>query len=73
MKIRLGYACISETIEGTSSSTYSYTKYKEEKDDKKLEKIISSNLFHLQQLLLYNNKNNHGGINNVPDSDKYTR
>lgn len=58
MKIRLGYACISETIEGTSSSTYSYTKYKEEKDDKKLEKIISSNLFHLQQLLLYNNKNN---------------
>ena len=51
MKIRLGYACISETIEGTSSSTYSYTKYKEEKDDKKLERIISSNLFHLQQLL----------------------
>ena len=58
MKIRLGYACISETIEGTSSSTYSYTKYKEEKDDKKLERIISSNLFHLQQLLTYNNKNN---------------
>ena len=58
MKIRLGYACISETIEGTSSSTYSYTKYKEEKDNKKLESIIFSNLFHLQQLLLYNNKNN---------------
>ena len=58
MNVRLGYACISETIEGTSSSTYSYTKYKEEKDDKKLERIISSNLFHLQQLLTYNNKNN---------------
>ena len=56
MKIRLGYACISETIEGTSSSTYSYTKYKEEKDDKKLEKIISSNLFHLQHYLFITTK-----------------
>lgn len=34
MKIRLGYACISETIIGTSSSTYPYTKYKEEQDNK---------------------------------------
>ena len=58
MKIRLGYACISETLEGTSSSTYSYTKYQKEKDNKKLEKIISSNLFHLQELFIYNNKNN---------------
>ena len=58
MKIRLGYACISETIIGTSSSTYPYTKYKEEQDNKKLEQIIRSNLFHLQKLLIYNNKNN---------------
>ena len=58
MKIRLGYACISETLEGTSSSTYSYTKYQKEKDNKKLEKIIFSNLFHLQELFIYNNKNN---------------
>lgn len=58
MKIRLGYACISETITGTSSSTYPYTKYKEEKNNKKLEQIIRSNLFHLQELLIYNNKNN---------------
>ena len=58
MIIRLGYACISETIEGTSSSTYTYTKYKEEKDNKKLEQKINSNLFHLKELLKYNNKNN---------------
>ena len=58
MKIQLGYACISETIIGTSSSTYPYTKYKEEQDNKKLEQIIRSNLFHLQKLLIYNNKNN---------------
>ena len=41
MKIRLGYACISETIEGTSSSTYSYTKYTEEKDvDEVYDRIV---------------------------------
>ena len=58
MQIRLGYACISETVEGTSSSTYPYSRYMIEKDNKKLEHIICSNLFHLKELFLYNNKNN---------------
>ena len=58
MQIRLGYACISETVEGTSSSTYPYSRYMIEKDSKKLEHIICSNLFHLKELFLYNNKNN---------------
>ena len=58
MKIRLGYACISETIEGTSSSTYTYSAYMKEKNMEKLEGVILSNLFHLKELLIYNNKNN---------------
>lgn len=57
MKIRLGYACISETLK-ENYKTYTYTKYKEEQDRKKLEKIIISNLLHLKELLIYNNKNN---------------
>ena len=58
MKIRLGYACISETVEGSSFSTYTYSSYVKEKDNKKLERIILSNLFHLKELFIYNNKNN---------------
>lgn len=57
MKIRLGYACISETL-NTTFQTYTYTKYKEEQNNKKLEDIIFSNLFQLKELLIYNNKNN---------------
>lgn len=57
MKIRLGYACISETIK-ENFKTYTYTRYKQEKNKEKLESIISSNLFHLKELLIYNNKNN---------------
>lgn len=57
VKIRLGYACISETI-NTKYHTYTYTKYKKEQNNKKLEDIISSNLFHLKELLIYNNRNN---------------
>lgn len=58
MKIRLGYACISETINVTSSSSYSYTSYEKEKDDCKLDKIIVSNFLDLEQILIYNIKNN---------------
>ncbi len=57
MKIRLGYACISETVT-TNYKTYTYSNYIKEKNQKKLEEIITSNLFHLQELLKYNNKNN---------------
>ena len=58
MKIRLGYACISETIPYTSSSSYSYTSYEEEKDNHKLDRIIISNFLDLEQILIYNIKNN---------------
>lgn len=59
MKIRLGYACISETLDKvTSSSTYTYTSYLKEKDDKKLDNIIISNFFDLEKILTYNVRNN---------------
>ena len=59
MKIRLGYACISETLDKvTSSSTYTYTLYLKEKDDKKLDNIIISNFFDLEKILTYNVRNN---------------
>lgn len=57
MKIRLGYACISETLK-ENYKTYTYSNYINAKNEKKLEEIITSNLFHLQELLKYNNKNN---------------
>ena len=58
MKIRLGYACISETLNVTTSSTYTYTNYLKTHDLNKLSKIIISNLENLEQVLLYNIKNN---------------
>lgn len=57
MKVRLGYACISETLK-TNYKTYTYSNYLKEQNKNKLEEIITSNLFHLQELLIYNNKNN---------------
>ena len=57
MKIRLGYACISETL-NSNYKTYTYSNFIKDKNKKKLEDIITSNLFHLQELLKYNNKNN---------------
>lgn len=57
MRIRLGYACISETLPVTSSSTYTYTRFCKENDFKKLDSIIRSNLFALRELLIYNIKN----------------
>ena len=58
MKVRLGYACISKTLDITTSKTYTYTKYKETKDNKKLEEIIEQNLYNLIETLKYNIKNN---------------
>ena len=58
MKIRLGYACVSETLNITSSTPYSYTSFQKEKDFDKLDKIIKSNLSYLYEILKYNNKNN---------------
>lgn len=58
MRIRLGYACISETLPVTSSSTYTYTNFSKEKDYQKLDKIIQSNFLALEKILQYNIKNN---------------
>ena len=58
MKIRLGYACVSETLNITSSTPYTYTLFQKEQDYNKLDLIIKSNLLNLYKLLKYNNKNN---------------
>ncbi len=58
MVIRLGYACISDTLNITTSSTYTYTEYLKTKDSDKLNKIIVSNLKNLEEILKYNIKNN---------------
>lgn len=58
MRIRLGYACISETINITTSTNYTYINYINEKDNNKLNKIIKSNLNGLLEILNYNLKNN---------------
>ncbi len=57
MRVRLGYACISETLDVTSSSTYSYTQFEKEKNYSKLDQIIQSNFFALKEIILYNIKN----------------
>lgn len=59
MKIRLGYACISKTLNNiTPSSTFTYTEYAKTHDNSKLDKIIKSNLEDLNKLVTYNNRNN---------------
>lgn len=60
MKIRLGYACISNALNVTSSSlmTYSYYKKLDKKyADDKLDLIIKSNFEALKEILEYNIKN----------------
>ena len=61
MNIRLGYVAITKTLDITSSHTITYTNYeklpKEEKT-KTLEQIINKNLDNLEQILLYNIRNN---------------
>ena len=58
MLVRLGYACISETLPFTSSSTYTYTNFCKNHDYNKLDSIIKSNLIDLIEILKYNKKNN---------------
>lgn len=58
MKIRLGYACISKTINVTTSTNYTYTEFIKNKDFDKLDKIIISNLEALEEIINYNIKNN---------------
>ena len=59
MKIRLGYACISKTLDNITPSTpYTYTEYSKSYDYEKLDAVIKSNLEDLHELILYNIKNN---------------
>ena len=59
MKIRLGYVAISKTINITTSHTITYTNYeKEENKEEKLYEIINKNLDNLEQILIYNIRNN---------------
>lgn len=60
MKVRLGYACLSKTLENTtSSSSLSYTNYlKEINKTEKLSRIIISNLEALNKIIDYNIANN---------------
>lgn len=59
MVIRLGYACISETLNGvTTSSSYTYTNYLKNQDKNKLDEIIKSNLINLEKIIDYNIANN---------------
>lgn len=58
MKIRLGYACISKTLSNvTTSSTVTYTTFQKNKDYKKIDTAIKSNLNALKEILTYNIKN----------------
>lgn len=58
MKIRLGYACISLTLNITASKTINYTNYQKEKYKiSKIDNIINQNFENLKQILLYNFKN----------------
>ena len=59
MLIKLGYACISKTIENVTPSTnYTYTEYLKTKNFSKLNEIIISNLKDLNILIDYNIRNN---------------
>ena len=58
MKIRLGYACITNCLDSTSSSPYTYGEYLKYGDMEKLDRIIVSNLKSLEEIIYYNIKNN---------------
>ena len=59
MKVRLGYACISKTLNNITTSTpYTYSEYLNTNDFNKLNEIIKSNLEDLIEILKYNIKNN---------------
>lgn len=58
VKIRMGYACICNALDSTSSSNYTYTEYLKNNDLDKLNKVIISNLEALEEIIDYNIKNN---------------
>ena len=58
MVVRLGYACISRTVNGSSSSPFTYSEYLKGNDMDKLDRVIVSNLNVLNDIIDYNIKNN---------------
>lgn len=58
LKVRLGYACICNGVNETSSSPYTYSEYLDKHNYEKLDNVIISNLDGLEKILLYNIKNN---------------
>lgn len=58
LKIRLGYACICNAVNGTSSSPYTYNEYLNKGNLDKLNDVIISNLSVLEKIIDYNIKNN---------------
>lgn len=58
MRVRLGYACISNAIKENCSSPYTYSEYLKNGDLDKLERVIISNLDGLEKIIKYNIKNN---------------
>ena len=64
MKIRLGYACITNALDETSSSALTFSHFKKLENNKKgsgynkLNEVIISNFKSLKNILIYNIKNN---------------
>lgn len=58
MRVRLGYACICNGVNETSSSPYTYSEYLDKHNVNKLDNVIMSNLDALEKIILYNVKNN---------------
>ena len=58
LKVRLGYACISNAVKGKCSSPYTYSEYLKTGDLDKLHRVIISNLDGLENVIKYNIKNN---------------
>lgn len=59
MKVRLGYACISKTLNNITTSTpFTYSEYLKNKDLNNIDQVIKSNLNDLIEILKYNIKNN---------------
>ena len=65
MKIRFGYVALTKTLDITTSHTITYTNYEKilkeegiESANKKIEEIINKNLDNLEQIILYNIRNN---------------
>ena len=58
MRIRLGYVAISMALNVTSSSPYTYSEYLKDNNTYKLDSVIRSNLYALNEIINYNIRNN---------------